>query len=96
MYNYQLLEILRLFSFPPIYYLQSGVVARLSFSCISITNVEDLILSILGIQLEDQNVGLTTRSKVQGTCNLSLHGFVFPLHDLIPLNGQRRLEDNAL
>ena len=41
----------------------------------------------------DQNVGITTRSKVQVTCNLSVQGFVFPLHDLIPLNYQRVFDD---
>jgi hypothetical protein len=44
----------------------------------------------------DPNVGITTRSKVQGTCNLSVQGFVFRLHDLIPLSAQRRLNDNVL
>ena len=44
----------------------------------------------------DQNVGITTRSKVQGTSNLSVQGFLFPLHDLIPLSGQRRLDDKVL
>ena len=44
----------------------------------------------------DQNVGITTRSKVQGTCSLSVQGFVFPLHGLIHLSGQRRLDDKIL
>ena len=29
----------------------------------------------------DHNVGITTRSKVQDPCNLSVQGFVFPLHN---------------
>jgi hypothetical protein len=33
----------------------------------------------------DQNVGVTIRSKMQGTCILSAHGLLFPLHDIIPL-----------
>ena len=44
----------------------------------------------------DQNVGITTRSMLQGTCNLSVQGLVFPLHDVTPLNGLRRLDDKVL
>ena len=44
----------------------------------------------------DQNVGITTRSKVQGTCKFSVQGFVFPLHDLIPLNDQRVFDDKKI
>ena len=44
----------------------------------------------------DQNVGITTRSKVQGMCNLSVQDFVFPLHNLIPLNSQRRLDHKVV
>ena len=44
----------------------------------------------------DQNVGITTISKVQGTCNLNVQGFAFPLHDLIPLNDQRVFGDKVV
>ena len=43
-----------------------------------------------------QNVGTATRSKLQGTSDLSVQGFVFPLHNLIPINGQRRLDVKVL
>ena len=32
---------------------------------------------------------------MQGTCNLSVQGFVFALHHLMPLSGQRRPDDKA-
>jgi hypothetical protein len=34
----------------------------------------------------DQNVGVTTRSKMQVTCNLNAKGLLFPLHDFVPLS----------
>jgi hypothetical protein len=42
----------------------------------------------------DQNVGNTTRSKLQSMGNLSVQGLLFLLHDVFPLNDQRRFHDN--
>jgi hypothetical protein len=45
---------------------------------------------------EVKGLFITTRCKSQGVCYMSVQGLVFPSHDAIPLNGQRRLDDTGL
>jgi hypothetical protein len=52
-----------------------------------ITKVATLTMMFQSVKITypDQNVGVTTGSEMQVTCNLSAQGLLFPLHDIIPL-----------
>jgi hypothetical protein len=66
----------------------SRIISKNSYSKNNVRDIhnEVSIRTRSKITCPDQSVGVTTRSKMQVTCNLGAQGLLFPLHDIVQLS----------